>query len=410
MALACYREKMSPSAALAGLRVLDLTNLLAAPQIAASLGDFGADVVKIEPLAGDPLRRIGVQRDGASPQWAFASRNKRALSLDLDHPEGHAIFDRLVGKADILVENLTPSLLERWRCDPDSLAKLNPRLIVVSVSGYGRSGPYRERPGAGALAEAFGGFAHMNGEAEGPPLLPSIPLGDMLSGFSGVIGTLIACYARDRADGGSGRGQHVDVSLFEPILQLLALPLALYDGRGPGPRRTGSRVAGGVPRNLYRCQDGHWIALSSTTDAQVSRLLEVIDRAGPEDRERYGTSAARLRVEDELDSVVASWIAERQRDGVLEAFLEARIPVAPVNDLASLLEDPHVRARASIVPMPDPGLGEVSLVSPTPRLSETPGVHRHPGPALGAHNAEILSEWLGIGEAELDALRQAKAI
>jgi crotonobetainyl-CoA:carnitine CoA-transferase CaiB-like acyl-CoA transferase len=390
--------------------VLDLTNLLAAPQIAAMLGDFGADVVKIEPLEGDPLRRIGVHRDGASPQWAFVSRNKRALSLDLDHAEGRKVFARLVEKADVLIENLTPKLLERWSCTPEALAERNPRLIVVSVSCYGREGPYSDRPGAGALAEAFGGFAHMNGEADGPPLLPSIPLGDMLSGFSGVIGTLLACYARDRAEGGSGRGQHVDVSLYEPVLQLLALPLAIHDGRGPGPKRNGSRVEGGVPRNLYRCADGHWIALSSTTDAQVARLLPLIGPAGPEERERYGTSEARLRVADELDALVASWVAEQTRDEVLAELLETRIPAAPVNDLGALLDDPHIRARASLVVLPDPALGQVSLVAPTPRLSATPGMHRHLGAPLGAHNAEVLGDWLGLGAADVEALRRVRAI
>ncbi|MBW2427155.1 MAG: CoA transferase [Deltaproteobacteria bacterium] len=401
---------MIPSAPLSGLRVLDLTNLLAAPQVAALLGDFGADVVKIEPRGGDPLRRIGLQRDGGSPQWALVSRNKRAITLDLDHAEGQRVFDGLVRRADVLVENLTPALLGRWRCEPDSLLERNPRLVVVSISCYGRNGPYSDRPGAGALAEAFGGFAHMNGEADGPPLLPSIPLGDMLSGFSGMIGALVACYARDRVEGGSGRGQHVDVSLYEPILQLLALPLAIHDGKGPPPKRSGSRVEGGVPRNLYRCRDGHWIALSGTTDAQVARVLETIGRSSEEDRARYGTSPARLRVADELDGLVAAWIAEHDRETTLRAFHEARIPVAPVNDLAAILDDPHVRARASIDSLADPELGRVSLVVPTPRLSETPGAHRNTGPPLGAHNAEVFREWLGIDEGEIEALERCQAI
>ncbi len=401
---------MAAPTALAGLKVLDLTNLLAAPQIAATLADFGADVVKIEPREGDPLRRMGVRRDGASPQWALVSRNKRAITLDLDHDEGQRIFGCLLEQADVLVENLTARLLTRWHCQYETLAARYPRLVVVSVSCYGRTGPYADRAGAGTLAEAFAGFAHMNGEADGPPLVPSLPLGDTLTGFSGVIGTLMALYARDREAAGSRRGQHVDVSMFEPILQLLALPLVNYDGQGPVPRRMGSRVAGGVPRNLYRAGDGDWLALSGTTDAQVARILPLIGRDTPADRERFGRSAARLAVADELDAAVANWIASRTRADALEAFHAIRIPVSPVNDLAALLDDPHVRERASVITLPDPEMGGLGFVTPVPRLSETPGRHRAVGPTLGAHNREVLRDWLGIEDDELARLVEEAAI
>ena len=311
---------MADEGALAGLRVLDLTNLFAAPQIAATLADFGADVVKIEPRTGDPIRRIGVARDGGSPQWALVSRNKRAITLDLDHTEGQRVFGELVQRADVLIENLTSRLLDRWGCDHARLSARNPRLVVVSVSCYGRSGPLADRAGAGTLAEAFAGFAHMNGEADGPPMVPSLPLGDTLSGLSGVIGTMMALYTRDRSVGGSGRGQHVDVSMVEPILQLLALPLVTWDGREPGPARMGSRVAGGVPRNLYRARGGDYLALSGPTDSQVARILRLLGRDGEEDLARFGTSAARLAAADELDGLVAAWIAERSRDDALEAL------------------------------------------------------------------------------------------
>lgn len=393
---------MSSPAALSGLKVLDLTSLLAAPQIAATLADFGADVVKIEPPGGDPLRKIGVQRNGASLAWALVSRNKRAISLDLDSDDDRRTFQRLVREADVLIENLTPTLLDRWECGFEALSATNPRLIVVSVSCYGRSGPGKDRVGAGALAEAFAGFAHMNGDAEGPPLLPSLPLADTLTGFSGVIGALLACYWRDRAQGGSGLGQHVDVSMIDPILQLLALPLATFDGNPPGPKRSGSRVEGGVPRNLYRCADAHWVALSGTTDAQVARVLSVIGRDTEADRERFGQSESRLRFADELDAHLARWIEGYDRDDVLERFHDARIPVAPVNDLSDLFEDPHLRARASLLSLDDAVLGGVSLVAPAPRLSASPGEHTHLGPALGAHNREVLNDWAGLDEDRSD--------
>jgi crotonobetainyl-CoA:carnitine CoA-transferase CaiB-like acyl-CoA transferase len=401
---------MPAPTALEGLRVLDLTTLLAAPQIAAMLGDFGADVVKLEPLAGDPLRQIGVRRGEGSPAWAWVSRNKRTLTLDLDHTDGQRIFQRLALEADVLVENLTPGLRTRWQCDWETLSQRNPRLVVVSVSCFGQSGPLATEPGAGALAEAFAGFAHLNGASDGPPLLPSLPLGDAMTGFSGMIGVLLACYARDRSAGGSGCGQHVDVSMFEPILQLMGLPIASWDGLGAGPRRSGSRVEGGVPRNLYRCGDEAWIALSGTTDAQVARVLRVVGRDRPEDHARYGKSAARLAVADELDAVVATWIGQHDRDSVLAAFRSERVPVAPVNDLPALVASPHVRARASIEPFEDAALGRVSLVAPSPKLGMTPGRHARPGPALSAHTDEILREWLSLSADDILRLRDARAI
>lgn len=401
---------MLPPTALAGLRVLDLTTLLAAPQIAAMLGDFGADVVKLEPREGDPLRRIGLRRGAGSPAWAWVARNKRAMTLDLDHPDGQATFRALVRRADVLVENLTPSLRDRWTCGYEAVSALNPRLVVVSVSCFGQTGPLASEPGAGALAEAFAGFAHMNGSADGPPTLPSLPLGDAMTGFAGVIGALVACYWRDRSEGGSGRGQHVDVSLFEPILQLLGLPIASDDGTGAGPRRNGSRVEGGVPRNLYRCRDGGFVALSGTTDAQVERVLALLGLATDAGRARYARSADRLAHADELDARVADWIAARDQGDVVAAFRAARVPVAPVQDLRDLVADPHVRARECIVRMPDDGLGEVALVAPTPRLAATPGRHVRPGPALSAHTAEVLRDWLALPDAEIERLTRVGAV
>lgn len=401
---------MAEAQALAGLKVLDLTQLLAAPQIAATLGDFGADVIKIESRAGDPLRKMGANRQGSSPQWKLVSRNKRALTLDLGHAEGRKIFQGLVAQADVLVENLTPGLLERWECTYPELVEVNPRLIVVSVTCYGRTGPYADRPGAGTLAEAFGGLAHLNGEADGPPLVPSLPLGDTLTGMSGVIGTLMALYSRDRAGQGTARGQHVDVAMIDPILQLMSLPLVMHDRRGPSPKRMGSRIAGGVPRNLYRCSDGEWLALSGTTDRQVGRILDTIGRDTAEAKARYGAAKDRLQVADELDGLVASWIGDRARSDVLDTFLEARIPVAPVNDLASLLDDPHLRARASLVSLTDNEGTDVPVFAPTPTLSETPGKHRSAGPSIGAHNESILSDWLGLSPEEVAELERSGAV
>jgi formyl-CoA transferase len=225
-----------------------------------------------------------------------------------------------------------------------------------------------------------------------------------------VIGTMMALYARDRSTRGTGRGQHVDVSMVDPILQLLALPLANYVDGEPPPARLGSRVAGGVPRNLYRASDGDYLALSGTTDAQVERILGLVGRDSDEDRARFGTSASRLAAADELDGIVATWIAARAREEVLAAFHGIRIPVAPVNDLAAILEDPHVRDRASVTTLSDAVLGEVRMVTPTPRLSENPGHHSHTGPSLGAHNEAVLRDWLGLDSAAVAVLARDAVI
>ena len=377
--------------ALEGLHVLDISTLFAAPQIAAVLGDLGADVVKIEPPQGDPLRAMGAQRDGRSLMWALAARNKRSMTLDLDNEVEREVLHRLVERADVLVENFSHATLERWHCTYDELAARNSRLVMVSVSCYGATGPYRDRPGAGTLAEAFGGLTNMIGEADGPPMLPSVALGDTVTAMAGVIGTLAACYHRDA---GGGRGQHVDVSMYEPILQLLAGTIAAYDPRGEPTRRTGSRVPGGVPRNVYRTGDGRWVVVSGTTDAQVARLLPLIGRDTPEDRARFGRSAARLAAADELDGLVADWIAAHDLDDVIDAFLGARIPAAAVNDLPAILDDPHVSARASLVQVEDDELGPLMMPAPTPHLSGTPGRIRATGPKLGAHNDEVIRDWL----------------
>lgn len=378
--------------ALEGLRVLDLSILFSAPQIAAMLGDLGADVVKVEPPAGDPLRAMGVARDGRSLMWAYVGRNKRSVVLDPDTDAGRELLHRLVEKADVVVENLPRPTLERWQCTYDDLAARNARLIVVTVSCFGTTGPYRDRPGAGTLAEAFGGLTHMTGEADGPPMLSSVPIGDTVTAMSGVIGAVAACYHRD-ARGGSG--QHVDVSMYEPVLQLVGGSLLAYDPSVDPPHRSGSRVPGGVPRNVYATRDGRWIAVSGTTDSQVARLLRLLDRDTDSERARFGTSAARLAAADELDGLVAGWVAARDRADVLAAFLAARIPAAPVNDVAEILSDPHVTERGSIASVDADGLGPLRMPAPTPRLSATPGTVRSLGPPLGAHNQEVFADWLG---------------
>ncbi|HSO95844.1 MAG TPA: CoA transferase [Acidimicrobiia bacterium] len=353
----------NPDLPLTGLRVVELATLYAAPQIGAMLADLGADVVKVEPPGGDPMRRMGVVGDGVSRNWSWVARGKRSIVLDLDTTDDRIVFGELVSVADILVENLTPGVRARWACTFEDLAALNPRLVVVAVSCYGLTGPYAARPGAGTLAEAFAGLTDLTGDPEGPPMLSSVPVGDTLTAFSGVIGALAAGWGRDRGD---GRGRLVDVSMYEPVLQVLGGTIASYDPADP-PSRSGSRVRGGAPRNVYRAADGAYVAVSGTTDPQVARLLALLDRDDAGSRARYGQAATRMGHADELDALVADWIAARDADTVIDAFLAARIPVAPVNDVAAMLADPHVQSRGSTEPMrtatgPDLDAGRAAVI------------------------------------------------
>jgi crotonobetainyl-CoA:carnitine CoA-transferase CaiB-like acyl-CoA transferase len=378
--------------ALAGLRVVDLSTLLAAPQVSALLGDFGADVVKVEPPEGDPLRRLGAVRGGRSVPYALATRNKRIAQGDFTSPEGREQIRRLIDAADVVVVNQPRSLLERWELTYEQLSARNPRLVYVWVSCFGAEGPYAKLPGNGSLAEAFGGLTHLTGEADGPPMLPSSALGDPLVALSGLIGTLVACYARDV---NGAPGQLVDVSMYEPVLTLLGLAVAAWDGVGDPPMRTGSRVAGGVPRNVYRTSDDRWVVLSGTTDAQVARVLTVIGLDTPEAHERYGSSAARLAVADELDGLVADWIRSQPRDEVVAVFQRERVPVSPVNDFADLVADPHIQTRKSLVQLQDPNLGGVNVAAPSPHLSVTPGsiASLGGGAQTGVELADAIEQW-----------------
>jgi crotonobetainyl-CoA:carnitine CoA-transferase CaiB-like acyl-CoA transferase len=376
--------------ALSGLRVVDLSNLLAAPQVSALLGDFGADVLKLEPPDGDPLQGLGAVRGGRSVPYALANRGKRIAHVDLESAGGRELAARLIERADVLVVNQPRSLLERWGLTYEALSPRNPRLVYVWVSCYGATGPYADLPGNGSLAEAFAGLTHLTGHSDGPPVLPSSALGDPLAAVAGLIGTLLACYARDV---GGAPGQLVDVSMFEPVLGLLALTAAAWDGASPPPARTGSRVAGGVPRNVYRTADDRWVVLSGTTDAQVRRVLAVIGADTEAARQRYGTSAARLAVADELDGLVADWIRTQPRTAVIDAFRAARVPVSPVNDLADLAHDPHVTQRQSLLRVAGDRPGESLVPAPFPRLSLTPGQIDRLGERERIDAHEALNGW-----------------
>jgi formyl-CoA transferase len=379
-------------AALSGVRVLDLATLFPAPMVAAMLGDLGADVVKVEPPSGDALRVTGAMRGDRSYVWALAGRNKRAVEVAFDTDEGLDVVRRLTAAADVVVLNQPPRVLERWGCTYDEIAARNPGAVVVLVTGFGADGPYAGRAGNGTVLEAYGGLTHMTGDADGPPVLSSVPIGDYLGAFFGVSGVLAALYWRD-ANGGTG--QLVDVSIYEAVLQFLGPAMVAWLPGDDPPARTGSRIPVATPRNVYRTQDGRWVVISGPTDAQVLRILELMGTDSDEHRARFGEAGSRNAHADQLDGMVAAWVASQDARDVVDALVGARIPVTEVNDLAGLLADPHVQARRSIAELADAELGTLRVPAPAPHLSRTPLRIATTGPARGADTAAVLDDWLG---------------
>jgi crotonobetainyl-CoA:carnitine CoA-transferase CaiB-like acyl-CoA transferase len=387
--------------ALAGLRVIDCSRLIAGGVLATVLADHGADVVKVEnPRGGDPLRTW--LRERGELWWKVYARGKQSITLNLTAPRGQALLLRLVRDADVLIENYVPGTFERWGLGWDVLAAENPRLVFARVSGWGQDGPYRERPGFGTMVEAMSGFAHTTGEADGPPTLPSFPMADMVAAFAGCTAVLAALRHRDHV---SGRGQVVDISLYEPLLSVLGPDAAGYALDGTVRERHGNTSDNASPRGTYRTRDGKWIALSASTPASTAALFGSLGLGHLLDDPRFATNDARVRHNDLVDAALAGAIAERSLDEMRTLFESSDLTACAVYDIADITKDPHVIARGILVDVPDPELGAVRMTAPTPRLATTPAAVRWAGPALGAHNAEIYGA-LGISGPELEHLKR----
>jgi formyl-CoA transferase len=399
----------APTAApLSGLRVIDASSIFAGPIVATTLGDFGADVIKVEHPTGDALRKIGYRKGDVPLWWKVVSRNKRCITLNLSAPRGQALMRQLVSTADVLVENFRPGTMERWGLGYDALSALNPRLVMVRVTGFGQTGPYKDRPGFGTGAEAMSGFAHITGEPDGPPTLPPFGLADGVAAYHGVFGAMFALYERDAR--GSGKGQMVDLSIYEPLFSLLGYQPTLFDQLGVVQNRTGNRSLNNAPRNAYRTGDNRWVALSTAAPSIVKRVLRLCGGDAAADDPRFQTADGRVKHIDEVDGIVARWIAARPLDEVLAKFEAAEAAIAPVYDTAQIFADPHYRARPSLVPVPDQDLVKVMMQNVFPFLSRTPGRIRFAGPRLGQHNAEVLCGELGVAEDELAGLRSEGVI
>lgn len=368
--------------ALTGVRVIDMATVLAGPGAARYLADFGAEVIKVEAPAGDGTRRMGWRPPdgGDSYMWKLLGRNKRAVVLDLESPRGVDAMWQLAERSDVLIENMRPGKLERLGFTPDALLARNPRLVILRVSGFGQTGPYAMRPGFATLAEAMSGFAAINGEPDGAPLLPPVALTDEITALAGAFAVMVALRARDT----TGAGQVVDVNLLESMLQVMSALVSAAAHLGYDQPRLGAGIPYTVPRGTYRCADGRWVAISTSAESVAQRVLALMGVAGDE---RFATFAGRAEHRDEVDRMVAEWVGARPMDDVLAAFEVAEAAIAPVLTMTELLADPHVVARGLVV-----DVGGVRQQGPVARLSTTPAVLRHPGRALGADTDAVLAE------------------
>ena len=380
---------------LAGLRVLDISTVLAGPLAAQILGDFGAEVIKVEhPQRPDALRGHGQSKDGVNLWWKVVGRNKRCITLYLGAPEGAEIFRPLVETSDVIVENFRPGTLEHWGLGPDALREINPKLIVARVTGWGQDGPYARRPGFGTLAEAMSGFAAATGEPGGAPTLPPFGLADSIAGITTYGAVVTALYERDRP-GGSGIGQDVDLSILEPIAATLGPLVTWYDQLGFIQPRTGNRSTNNAPRNTYRTADDMWVAVSSSATPIAQRLLVLVGHPEVVDEPWFQSGSGRAAHVDDLDAWVAAWVVERTQAEVIDAFEQAEVAVAPVYDAAGLLADPHFAERGTFPTIDDDELGPMRMQGPLFRLTRTPGEIRHTGRPVGSATDEVLAE-LGL--------------
>ena len=393
--------------ALAGITVLDLATIFAGPSACRHLGDFGADVIKVEkPGTPDGARHLGECDGDDSFYWRIAGRNKRPIEIDLKSEGGREVLMRLVRRADVLVENFRPGTLERLGLDPETvLLAENPGLIVLRVTGYGQTGPYADRAGFGTMAEAMSTLAHTTGQPDGPPTLPPIALADEVTGLQGAFAVLTALRHRDR----TGEGQVIDLSLLESLVDVVGPGPAIHHRTGHVDGRYGSRLVFSAPRNVYACADGH-IVLSGSANAAALRIFDAIGRSDLRAEPRFATPAARVANVDELDAIIEAWTTGRTVTECVAAFSAAGAACGPVYDVAELTADPHVRERGSFVELPSPdGDGPVLQLAPAPRLSRTPGQLRHAGLRAGACTGEVLAE-LGYSACEIAELSDAGAV
>lgn len=385
------------------IRVLDLATVMAGPVSATLLGDFGADVIKVEePLRGDTLRNLGGKR-GGDLFWAQEGRNKRCITLNLRVNEGQEILARLAARADVLIESFRPGTMEKWNLGPDRLCDENPSLIYLRVSGYGQTGPYRERGSFDRVATAFSGVTYASGEEDGPPMRSGFALADYMGAAYNAFAVAMALY--ERIAGGEGRGQVIDLALYEPMLRSSEASAVVFDRYGVTRERTGNRHPAAVPGGVYQSADGRWISLFAAPDHIFRRLCLAMGRPELVEDPRFIAADGRRLNAEELEALVGDWVAGRSAAQCLEVLLAEDVPSGPVNSIKDLFEDPHTTARENFVQVEDHSGDPLRMVGVIPRLSRTPGAIRHAGRPLGADNHQVYGEWLGLSPGEVDRLR-----
>jgi formyl-CoA transferase len=387
-----------------GVRVLDLSRLFAGNVLTQMLGDYGAEVIKVESPEGDTLRAW--KTEGVSTHWKVYARNKKSLCLSLRDPRAVALIRKLVPTAKLFIESFRPGVLEKMGLAPEELLKLNPGLVIMRISGWGQDGPYAQRPGFGTIIEGMSGFAAINGFADREPVLPPMYLAD---GVAGLYGASAAMIALREVEVNGGRGQVVDLPLLDPLFAILGPLAANYRLTGKVKPRTGSRSTNSAPRNAYVCKDGAFVGLSGSTQKMAERLFRSIGRPDLVDDPRFRTNADRLKHVGELDPIIASFIAQRTQAENVAFFEQAEVTIGPIYDTPQLMEDPHVVAREVIADYPDRDLDPFPMHHVVPRLLGTPGAVRSPAPDLGQHNRELLAE-LGITGADYTALTDARVV
>jgi crotonobetainyl-CoA:carnitine CoA-transferase CaiB-like acyl-CoA transferase len=388
-----------------GLRVLDISTVYAAPITAMLLGDFGADVIKVEHPRGDPARSHGASKEGHGLWWKVISRNKRCVTLNLGAPEGQQILRELALDADVLVENFRPGVLEGWGLGPEQLHVLNPGLIMLRVTGFGQTGPYARRRAFGTLAEAMSGFAHQTGEEDGPPTLPPFGLADGVAGIAGALAVMTALYHRATREGNE-RGQVIDLSLLEPLVGILGPGPTAFDQLGAVAGRQGNRSPNNAPRNAYLTSDDRWVAISASATSVAERVMRLVGRPDIVEQPWFSSAGERSRNGDLLDEAVAKWIAARPLSEVTEEFERVGAALAPIYDVEQLMNDPHVIARETITTVEDEDLGPMKMQNLMFRMLRTPGSIRFPGRRLGQDNEQFYRESLGLTDEYVAALRE----
>ena len=396
----------TPTGPLTGVRILDISTIIAGATAATMLADFGADVIKVElPGRGDGLRDLPPHKDGEPLWWKVTNRNKRGLTLDIRKPEGASLFKRLLGNFDVLVENFRPGTLEKWGLGPDVLHALHPKLTILRVSAFGQNGPYSGRPGFARVGEAMSGFQNLVGETDGAPTHPGYPIADPITGLYGAIGLLLALLQR-RADP-EGPGQVIDVSLTESMFRMLDFLAIEYDQLGVVRGRLGNRNPYAAPGNVYKARDGRWVTIPASTQVLFERLMTAVERPDLAKDPRFETNVKRVADPEELERAISAWVGRHDAVEACRILDSHSVANAPVRTIDELFDDPHYEAAGMIVEVPDAALGTVRMQGVSPRLSKTPGKVYRTGPEHGGETDEIIAEELGLDEEEIAALRAA---